>query len=509
MENPYKFEEEHIESLLDRNEPIQVFDYIIGLLKEEKKDDVNLKLLSISYLNHIANEYFIRRREEKNFLKVAGKSEELINKLKKCRADVSNEILLNFEASLQQSKFKFKLLKGENYAEILEKYLQHAISNYWRSLRICKRENEKYNIRNNLANCLVLAGRFIEAISLFNKNINQTPNRFQSLASLGHAMENLKRESILPEIPSFYFVVAERYFNAKDVAPSNHVKESIEKDIERCRLRLEAMKLELNENNLHQNRDQEQKEFQDFSPYRKYVLNNELSLNEHALHCHCSNSEHDSLSIGLYSGSTHRINPEKLNKLEKYLNRIKSEFVFARLLFYKYETFDNVDDSFYSEDDYKNTAIHNNDDILGYRVEHLRTSYRILYGLLDKIASAILVHFNIPENGKCVYFEDVFNHFKNDLSNKENIHLHALHSMSLDLSQSTDGIKVGSLGFYKKIRNALEHELLILSENETDMDKKELNISDFTSFIFELMKLTKSAIFSLNYLIRTDTFVEE
>jgi hypothetical protein len=72
-----------------------------------------------------------------------------------------------------------------------------------------------------------------------------------------------------------------------------------------------------------------------------------------------------------------------------------------------------------------------------------------------------------------------------------------------------DGIKVGSLGFYKKIRNKLEHGLLILSDNETDMEIKEINISDFKAFVLELMRLTKSAIFSLNFLIRTETIVEE
>lgn len=302
--------------------------------------------------------------------------------------------------------------------------------------------------------------------------------------------------------------MAERYFKAKELAPNNYVREKIEENIERCRLRLEAMKLELNTKNLQQNREEELKEFQNFSEYRKYVLNNELSLNEHALHCHCANSEHDNLSVGLYNGNIHINNPEKLKKLERYLNRIKSEFVFARLLFYKYETFDNADNSFYSENDYKNTTIQNDYEILGYRVEHLRASYRIIYGLLDKIASAILAHYNISKNGKSVYFEDVFHQFKNDLPSKENIHLHALYSMSLDLSQSIDGIKVGSLGFYKKIRNQLEHGLLILIENETNMDNNEINISDFNSFIFDLMKLTKSAIFSLNYLIRTETIFE-
>lgn len=509
MKNPYEIEQEHIENLLKEDKPKEVFEYIIGLLKGEKKDDINLKLLSISYLNFIASEYFLPRREEMDFIKSTGKSEKLIKELKAYKADELKTMLLNFEASLHQSKFKSKQLKGQNFSTILENHLQLAISNYWRSLKICDIEGEEYNTRNNLANCLVSAGRFIEAISLFNENIKLNPNRFQSLASWGHTMENLKDASILPDIPSFYFVASERYFKAKKLAPNNHIRESIERNLESCRFKLRAMDLELNESNLTKNRIDEQDEFEKFSNYRKYVLTNELSLNEHALHCHCANSEHDNLSIGLYTGSVHLNNPEKLKELERYLNRIKSEFIFARLLFYKYETFKESDNQFYSEDDYKNTAVQDDDEILGYKIEHLRTSYRILYGLLDKIASAILVNYNIPENGKAVYFEDVFHQFKDGLSDKENIHLHALQSMSLDLSQSLDGIKVGSLGFYKKIRNKLEHGLLTLSNNETDMEIKEINITDFKAFVLELMRLTKSAIFSLNYLIRTETIVKE
>lgn len=509
MKNPYEIEQQKIENLLQENKPKEVFEYIIRLLKGGKKDDINLKLLSISYLNFISSEYFLPGGEELDFRESTGKSEKLIKELKSYKAEELKEMLLNFEASLHQSKFKFKLLNGGNYSDLLENHLQHAISNYWRSLKICNREEEKYNTRNNLANCLVSAGRFVEATSLFNQNIIQNPNRFQSIASWGHAMENLKEESMLPDIPSFYFVVSERYLEAKKLAPDRHTKESIERDLERCKKKLQAMALELNDENLKQNRDEEQREFGNFSEYRKFVLKNELSLNEHALHCHCANSEHDDLSIGLYSGSVHLNKPEKLKELERYLNRIKSEFVFARLLFYKYEIFEDLNTEFYSEDDYRNTAAQFDDEILGYKIEHLRTSYRILYGLLDKIASAILVHYNIPENGKAVYFEDVFHQFKADLSSKKNIHLHALQSMSLDLSQSLDGTKVGSLGFYKKIRNKLEHGLLVISENQTDFEVREINLSDFETFVMELMRLTKSAIFSLNYLIRTETFFEE
>ncbi len=509
MKDIYQIKEEHIRSLIDQNKPTEVFEYIVEFLKTDKKDDINLKLLSISYLTFISSEYFLPNRDSSGFIKSSGKAEKLIKELKALKVDELKEMLLNFEASLHQSKFKFKLQQGGNYSELLKTHLQLSISNYWRSLKICNNKRENYNIRNNLANCLVSAGRYIEALSLLNQNIKEDPKRFQSLVSWGRAMETLKDETLLPEIPSFYFVVSENYLKAKQVAPNSHTKEKLESDIEKCRIMLNNLGLKLNEENLKQNRIQEQIEFEKFSDYRKYVLKNELSLNEHALHCHCNNSKQDNLSIGIYGGSTHINNPKKLKELERYLNRIKSEYAFARLLFYKYDTFDNSQQQFYCEEDYENTSAQKDNEILGYQIEHLRTSYRIIYGMLDKIASAILVHYNIPEGNKSVYFEDVFHQFQEELSEKKNIHLYALQSMALDLSQSLDGIKVGSLGFYKKIRNKLEHGLLILNENETDLEIKEINVSDFKVFVLELMRLTKSAVFSLNFLIRTETIVKK
>jgi len=503
----YDIEEEQISLLLDQNKPDEAFEYINVMLKKDEQNDINLKLLSVSYLTYISSDFFLTSKNYQGFIKSSGKAEKLIKQLKSLKIEEINEMLLNFEASLHQSKFKYKLSQEGKFAELLKDHLQLAISNYWRSLKCCTNFEEQYNIRNNLANCLISTGRFIEALSLLNHNINSNSNRFQSNASWGHAMEYLKEASLLPDVPSFYFEVSERYLNALKVAPSEHIMYQLKNDIERCKAKLKQFDLDLTKENLELNRTQEQKEFSEFSEFRKYVLKNELSLNEHALHCHCKNSEKDNLSIGLYGGSTHINNPEKLKKLERYLSRVKSEFSFARLLFYKFEQFDSGSLQFYHHDDVETTSAQVDDDLLGYDIEHLRTSYRILYGLLDKIASLILLHYNIPENGKSVYFEDVFHQFQAELSGIENIHFFALFSMSLDLSQSLDGVKVGSLGFYKKIRNKLEHGLLILNENETSLENGQINISEFKDFVIELMRLSKSAIFSSYYLIRTETIM--
>jgi hypothetical protein len=502
-------EQIHLDNLLIENKPEESLNYIFTLLKNDKKGDIYFKLLSISYLNIMASDYFFSDDKKDLFLNAIRKSESLIKSIRlkhKKNEYIGYEAYLNnSEAALNFAKFKFsKIIEKKSFVEYT-KYLQIALSNYWRSLRIEQRSEEKYNIRNNLANALTQIGRFIEAFSLFNFNIKEQPNRFESIASLGDAMLNFKQNVLLPDTPAFYFSLAEIYSKAANNVPKNFISD-IKNCISYCAVMLKKMKFQLSEKTLFENKETEQKDFNTFSKYRKYVLEKNLSLNEHSLYCHCRHSECDDLSISLYGGSKHTNTNFKI--IESYLNRLKSEYSFARLLFYKYETFDKKNDSFYYENDYNDASFNQNEtEFLGYKIEHLRASYRILYGLLDKIASAILQYYNITNTNKQIYFESVFHQFS-ELQEQENIHLYALFSMSLDLSQSTDAKEVGSLGFYKKIRNKLEHGLLILHKEETNLETMSINIEDFKNFVEELLILTRSAIFSFNYLIRTETIIK-
>ncbi len=86
--------------------------------------------------------------------------------------------------------------------------------------------------------------------------------------------------------------------------------------------------------------------------------------------------------------------------MEMVLNRLKSEFSFSRKLYYEYiekeSNYSEMHESCFSE-------LLNNE-ILGIDVEKLRTSFRVCFGILDRIGAAICDLYDIhPPNG-LVYF---------------------------------------------------------------------------------------------------------
>ena len=304
--------------------------------------------------------------------------------------------------------------------------------------------------------------------------------------------------------------MAEKYLKALNADPDQCRKEELSQDLNRLREILFQNGVELSEDLLTKNRKGEFKEFDDFSEYRKYVLNEHLSLNEHALHCFCKNSEKDNLNIGFGTGSYHVLRNNNLSKIERSFSRIKSEYSFARLLFYKYLKFKDDNELNYSKyyidsdiDDLK--SIGNVESEL-FELEHLRTAYRISYSILDKIARILLMLYNIDEEDKHYYFENVFNHFP-QLKEKENQHIYALYSMTLDLSRDKTDYK-GALKVFKDIRNKFEHDILVISQNSSNFEDGVINENEFVNYLKELLKLTRASIFSVVFLVRTETIVK-
>ena len=95
----------------------------------------------------------------------------------------------------------------------------------------------------------------------------------------------------------------------------------------------------------------------------------------------------------------------------------------------------------------------------------------------------------------------MFGHYKDQLEPIKNISLCALYSLSLELNQSN-----GNLKYFKKLRNIMEHEtkLTIVPEPDIEFNEENKEVAEtvMTDLTLNLMKLTRSAIFSLVFLIR-------
>ena len=76
------------------------------------------------------------------------------------------------------------------------------------------------------------------------------------------------------------------------------------------------------------------------SDFRKFCLDNYLTLSEHGLYCKCVGSARDNLTIPTLTG----VVGDFVVPMEMVLNRLKSEFSFSRRLYFEFLTHKVEDD---------------------------------------------------------------------------------------------------------------------------------------------------------------------
>lgn len=258
-------------------------------------------------------------------------------------------------------------------------------------------------------------------------------------------------------------------------------------------------------------------EYQSLSEYRKWCLDNFLSLSEHGLYCKCYGSARDNLTIPL---TTRGISGDFIYPMEKVLNRLKSEFGLARLMLFEYKIADKdhciEDEACYSE-------LYDNE-LLGINIEKLRTAFRVCFGILDKIGNAIALLFDLQLKNKNNKVRDTYFHTFWELDKEErlekfealdNAGLLGLYSIACDLNHQVKG----ELNFYKQWRNALEHSFVFIYENDEPKDAENsigyhgnpefISEAEFVASTEHVLQLTRSAIFSFVYAIRIKAEKEE
>lgn len=253
----------------------------------------------------------------------------------------------------------------------------------------------------------------------------------------------------------------------------------------------------------------DKQEYQSLSEFRRWCLDNFLSLSEHGLYCKCYGSASDNLHIPM---PTRAISGDFILPMEKVLNRLKSEFGLARLMLYEYKFAKRDRDI---DDDACYTELYDNE-LLGTNIEKLRTAFRICFGILDKIGNAVALLFDLQlktKKGKVrfSYFHTFWELENEDRLQKfeayDNEGLIGLYSIACDLNHELEG----ELSFYKQWRNALEHSFVFVYENEkpesieTSTYYEEpvfISESEFVESAEHVLQLTRSAIFSFVFAVR-------
>ncbi|ELN6867240.1 hypothetical protein RZY50_000668 [Vibrio parahaemolyticus] len=380
----------------------------------------------------------------------------------------------------------------------------------WKAIKSCHGQiNPIYVV--NLGNSLKQQFRIAEAIECYDKvnslgldipqawvnrsetlmMLNQVSNTFsiQMLEQIKGGYENVLKSREIPPIWGEYY---ERQVAVHQRKIDEACKEA---DIER---------------DIHDS-EETKAEYDALSNYRQFCLDNHLSLSEHGLYCACAGSARDNLTIPTSEG----VVGEFVIPMEMVLNRLKSEFSFARHLYFEYvtkdEDFDLLHDSCFSE--------LFNDELLGIDVEKLRTAFRACFGILDKIGIAICELFDLyPQNGN-VYFQSFWQLDRDDRRKKFNEHkssgLLALYSIATDLNDR----KGGEWSFLKQLRNDLEHEFVIVYNtngpsdiyNSYDFMGNIVLVEEgrFINHLERLLQLTRSAIFSFVFAVRDKALNEK
>ena len=383
--------------------------------------------------------------------------------------------------------------------------LNMAKSHYWKAFNslINDLENKQYpELLINLATTFSNSCRIAEALQLYDIVLNNFPIFIEALLNKSKCLEWLSRISYIQTKRLQYLryecltkaLQNENLTTNKRARCENELK-LISNSFEDEHILIE----EILKDNI-----KTKEEYNKLSSYRKFCLNNFLSLSEHGLYCWCNGARRDDLTIPLVNKP---IIGDFVPRMELLLNRVKSEYSFARRMFYE-SIMSDSEENMQIDTESCFTDLKNSESV-GIRIEKLRSSFRICYGILDKIAVGICEIFNIQTN-KNILFESFWKNKSINcwdiIKDINNPGLIGLYSIASDLNT-----KDGELKFYKELRNSLEHEMIVIKANEYDSDlyksyqsKQTITITynEFTDKTKRILQIVRSAIFCFVFCVR-------
>ena len=374
---------------------------------------------------------------------------------------------------------------------------------YWKSIKearaIGKEFPEQYV---NLANCLNYQFRFSEALRYYESVIESNPeipqawiNQSESLLML-NTVSNSFSIRMLDKACSGYETAAN-----SNAIPKAYAEYYATRSTE-LRDQIRELGIEITEDNHAETR----KEFESLSEYRQTCCTNSLTLSEHGLYCSCAGSARDNLTIPLISTP---LGGEFIPQMEAVLNRLKSEYSLARRCFYEYSTPEETSTKLIHEECFTDLKT---SECLGLNYEKLRISFRLCFGILDKIALAICDHYLLHPKKQKIYFHNFWQLDRDDRRSKfeeiKNPGLLALYSIATDLNKH----KQGEWQDFKRFRNALEHGFLVLTKSDQfedtyntyqfSNDVEFVSINNFELLTEQMLQLVRSAIFSFVFSFR-------
>jgi tetratricopeptide (TPR) repeat protein len=391
--------------------------------------------------------------------------------------------------------------------------LTESKAHYWRALKLTGSTIPSPGLLVNLANALDQCGRVVEALMWYNRALTIEPTFGMAHLNRGLALLFLSR---LADTYSIRLLDEARHCFRRAETSGQLSPELVEQAQSRwTSLNQRLLKLGYHEEKLQEATHLHTEEYRSHDPYWQWCLENYVVLSEHALYCGCAGARRDDLAIPKQASP---IGGEFVPKLELLLNRIKSEFCLARALYYQGAIASGEAGWDVSPFEGAYTELYEGEAI-GIRAEFLRTSFRLCFGVLDKVARGIADLFGLAPGSETLYFESFWRPTRERtkgeerrwglINRQENLALVALYSLATDLNRAG-----GEWGHFKKDRNQLEHGLLLVRKGDAAgiggsslvdlVGVDTIDATEFTERTFRMLQFTVSAVFSFAFCVRLE-----
>ena len=208
---------------------------------------------------------------------------------------------------------------------------------------------------------------------------------------------------------------------------------------------------------------------------------------------------------------------EKMPVVFGMFNQLKQEYVSARLFYF--ESQKQTAKPHFSD---KRTHLTETLDYAQFslRVEKLKTSFKTVYGILDKIAYFLNSYFDLGIKENDITFSSVWKSeksgrngyaYKNVLNIENNFPLASLYWIAQDIDEKFGKDSNPELKRLRKIRNFLEHKYTIVTWNYNTSDPFQshpsalyLDESELNEKTLELFKVVREAIICLSLCVNAE-----
>lgn len=199
-------------------------------------------------------------------------------------------------------------------------------------------------------------------------------------------------------------------------------------------------------------------------------------------------------------------------------NQIKQEYVFARYQYYS--ALQEASKPHFAD---KDTHLINFADYpqYGMRIEQLKSSFKTLFGLLDKMAYFLNSYFDLGIKERDVSFSAIWKSehggkhryaYKNTLNYHDNFALSSLYWISRDLYDSFEDSPNPQLERIKKVRHALEHKYVKITKGwfpdrengEIDDLALYVNETELYDLTMQLMHIVREVIICLTMCVHAE-----